>query len=108
MRNIIQASKLMLQLMGHPVPAVISASRKTVMRKASRPHYFSTCIVVLGVIAQDNRILLDRAQESFCKGIRVPDIKLKPLAKLAGDFYIGKENVNGKESYGYSRKPDRD
>jgi hypothetical protein len=51
---------------------------------------------------------LSRKGKSFCKGIRVPDIKLKPLAKLAGDFYIGKENVNGKESYGYSRKPDRD
>ena len=51
---------------------------------------------------------LSRKGKSFCKGIRIPDIKLKPLAKLAGDFYIGKENVNGKESYGYSRKPDRD
>lgn len=50
---------------------------------------------------------LSRKGKSFCKGIRVPDIKLKPLAKLAGNFYIGKENVNGKESYGYSRKPDR-
>ena len=43
----------------------------------------------------------------ICKGVRVPDEKLKPLATLAGDFYIGKEKVNGTESYGYSRKPDR-
>ena len=44
--------------------------------------------------------------KSFCKGIRVPDEKLKPLAGLTGNFYIGRERVNGKESYGYSRKPD--
>ena len=50
---------------------------------------------------------LSRKGKKFCKGVRVPDEKLKPLATLAGDFYIGKENVNGTESYGYSRKPDR-
>ena len=50
---------------------------------------------------------LSRKGKAFCKGIRVPDEKLKPLAGLAGDFYIGKEKVNGTESYGYSRKPDR-
>lgn len=50
---------------------------------------------------------LSRKGKKFCKGIRVPDEKLKPLATLAGDFYIGKENVNGTESYGYSRKPDQ-
>ena len=50
---------------------------------------------------------LSRQGKQFCKGVRVPDEKLKPLANLAGDFYIGKEKVNGKESYGYSRKSDR-
>ncbi|MBQ4434687.1 MAG: recombinase family protein [Clostridia bacterium] len=50
---------------------------------------------------------LSRQGKQFCKGIRVPDEKLKPLAGLAGDFYIGKEKVNGTEGYGYSRKPDR-
>ena len=50
---------------------------------------------------------LSRKGKAFCKGIRVPDEKLKPLAGLAGNFYIGKEKVNGTESYGYSRKPDR-
>lgn len=50
---------------------------------------------------------LSRKGKSFCKGVRVPDEKLKPLAALEGVFYIGKEKVNGTESYGYSRKPDR-
>jgi len=49
---------------------------------------------------------LSRQGKSFCKGIRVPDEKLKPLSELGGNFYIGKEKVNGTESYGYSRKPD--
>ena len=47
------------------------------------------------------------ATEKACKGIRIPDEKLKPLAKMKGDFYIGKEKGNGTESYGYSRKPDK-
>lgn len=50
---------------------------------------------------------LSRKGKKFCKGVRVPDEKLKPLAALAGDFYIGKEKIHGTESYGYSRKPDR-
>ena len=49
---------------------------------------------------------LSRQGKSFCKGIRVPDEKLKPLSDLSGNFYIRKEKVNGTESYGYSRKPD--
>ena len=49
---------------------------------------------------------ISRKGKSFCKGIRVPDEKLKPLSGLTGNFYIGREKVNGKESYGYSRKPD--
>ena len=47
---------------------------------------------------------LSRKGKSFCKGIRVPDEKLKPLANMSGNFYIGKEKINGTESYGYSRK----
>ncbi len=50
---------------------------------------------------------LSRQGKKFCKGVRVPDEKLKPLANLDGNFYIGKEKVNGTEGYGYSRKPDR-
>lgn len=49
---------------------------------------------------------LSRKGKQFCKGIRVPDTKLKPLVEKSGDFYIGKEKIHGKESYGYSRKPD--
>lgn len=49
---------------------------------------------------------LSRKGKTFCKGIRVPDEKLKPLTALEGNFYIGKEKVRGKESYGYTRKPD--
>ena len=47
-----------------------------------------------------------RNGKKYCKGIRVPDVKLKPLSDLGGYFYVGKEKVDGKESYGYSRKPD--
>jgi len=49
---------------------------------------------------------LSRRGKAFCKGVRVPDEKLKPLAKLNGNFFIGKEIVNGKESFGYARKAD--
>lgn len=49
---------------------------------------------------------MSRKGKSFCKGIRVPDEKLRPLTALDGNFYIGKETVRGKESYGYTRKPD--
>lgn len=47
---------------------------------------------------------LSRKGKSYCKGVRVPDEKLKPLENLPGNFYIGKEIINGTESYGYSRK----
>lgn len=50
---------------------------------------------------------LSRKGKAFCKGIRVPDDKLRALRNVDYDVYIGKEKVNGKESYGYSRKPDR-
>ena len=49
---------------------------------------------------------MSRKGKKFCKGVRVPDEKLKPLATLDGNFYIGKEIVDGTEGYGYSRKPD--
>ena len=49
---------------------------------------------------------LSRNGKAYCKGVRVPDAKLKPLSNLSGNFYVGKEKINGKESYGYSRKPD--
>ena len=49
---------------------------------------------------------MSRRGKKYCKGVRIPDEKLKPLANQPGVFYIGKEKVNGTESYGYSRKPD--
>ena len=49
---------------------------------------------------------LDRKGKAFCKGIRVPDEKLRPLSQLTGPFFIGKEMVNGIETFGYSRKAD--
>lgn len=51
---------------------------------------------------------LSRKGKAFCKGIRIPDEKLKPLANMSGNFYIGKEKINGTEGYGYSRKPDEE
>lgn len=50
---------------------------------------------------------LSRQGKKFCKGIRVPDEKLTALRGVDFDVYIGKERVNGTESYGYSRKPDK-
>ena len=50
---------------------------------------------------------LSRQGKRFCKGIRVPDEKLAALREVDFDVYIGKEKVNGTESYGYSRKPDK-
>ena len=48
-----------------------------------------------------------RNGKAYCKGVRVPDEKLQPLGHLSFDIFIGKEYVDGKESYGYSRKSDR-
>ena len=43
----------------------------------------------------------------FCKGIgELPNEKLKALGSLEHDIYIGKEIIDGKESYGYSSRPD--
>lgn len=50
---------------------------------------------------------LSRNGKKFCKGVRVPDEKLAALRNVDYDVFIGKEKVNGTESYGYSRKPDR-
>jgi hypothetical protein len=50
---------------------------------------------------------VSRGGKQFCKGVRVPDEKLKPLRDVNFDAYIGKEIVNGKENYGYSRKPEK-
>lgn len=45
--------------------------------------------------------------KNFCKGIGfLPDAKMQKLGKLDHDIYIGKEIIDGKESYGYSSKPD--
>lgn len=46
-----------------------------------------------------------RHGKSACKGIRIPDEKLKPLKNVPHYAYIGKEFVNGKEVYGYTTKP---
>lgn len=50
---------------------------------------------------------LSRKGKAFCTGVRIPDEKLYPLRNLNGPAYIGKENINGKETYGYSPKPDK-
>lgn len=50
---------------------------------------------------------LSRKGKEFCKGVRVPDEKLMALREVNFDVYIGKEKINGTESYGYSRKPDK-
>ena len=49
---------------------------------------------------------LSRKGKAFCKGIRVPDEKLSPLRNISFSVYIGKELIDGKETYGYSTKPD--
>lgn len=49
---------------------------------------------------------LRRKGKAYCKGVRVPDEKLKPLVRLNGDFFIGKEIVDGRERLGYARKAD--
>ena len=50
---------------------------------------------------------LSRKGKAFCTGVRIPDEKLYPLRNLNYPVYIGKENINGKETYGYSPKPDK-
>lgn len=46
-----------------------------------------------------------RHGKSACKGIRIPDEKLKPLKDVPHYAYIGKEFINGEEVYGYTTKP---
>ena len=49
---------------------------------------------------------LSRKGKAFCKGVRIPDEKLSPLRNISFSAYIGKELIDGKETYGYSSKPD--
>lgn len=49
---------------------------------------------------------LSRKGKAFCKGVRIPDEKLSPLRNISFSAYIGKELIDGKETYGYSTKPD--
>lgn len=51
---------------------------------------------------------MSRHGKAFCRGVRVPDEKLNPLKNIHNNVYIGKETINGKECYGYSRKADRE
>ena len=48
-----------------------------------------------------------RYGKAICKGVRVPDEMLQSLRDYPGIVYIGKEIIDGKECYGYSRKPDQ-
>lgn len=50
---------------------------------------------------------ISRYGKSACRGVRVPDEMLQPLRDYPGLVYIGKEKIDGKECYGYSRKPDQ-
>lgn len=50
---------------------------------------------------------MSRYGKSFCKGVRVPDELLQPLRDKTGPVYIGKEIIDGKECYGYSREPEK-
>lgn len=50
---------------------------------------------------------MSRKGKAFCKGVRVPDAKLRTLSTLNSYAYIGKELINGKEAYGYSAQPDK-
>lgn len=50
---------------------------------------------------------MSRNGKEACPGIRIPDEKLAPLRDTDKTVYIGKEIINGKECYGYSRKPDK-
>ena len=50
---------------------------------------------------------MSRYGKNACKGIRVPDEMLQSLRDYPGIVYIGKEKIDGKECYGYSRKPDQ-
>ena len=49
---------------------------------------------------------LSRKGKAFCKGVRIPDEKLSPLRNIRFSAYIGKELIDGKETYGYSSEPD--
>lgn len=50
---------------------------------------------------------MSRYGKDVCKGVRVPDEMLQSLREDPGIVYIGKEIIDGKERYGYSRKPDK-
>lgn len=50
---------------------------------------------------------MSRYGKGACRGVRVPDEMLQSLRDYPGIVYIGKEKIDGKECYGYSRKPDK-
>ncbi len=50
---------------------------------------------------------LSRQGKAVCRGVRIPDEKLAPLRDADFCAYIGKETDDGKESYGYTRQPDK-
>ena len=68
--DVIEAAEFMLELMRHPVASVVAAASKTVVCEASCPHNFSTCVVIHGIVAKDDCILLNCAQKPFCECIR--------------------------------------
>lgn len=43
----------------------------------------------------------------FCEGVSIPDEILQKVGEPTGIIYIGKENINGEERYGYTSKPDQ-
>ena len=71
----------MLEFMCHPVAAVIAATRKAVMCKASRPHDFSSGAVVLRIVTENYSILLNSTKESFCK--RVSNLHVSAVSKIS-------------------------
>ena len=63
------------------------------------------------IIGKNNKVfwicaMSSRRGKDYCKGIRIPDEKLKGLKDSRQNMYIGKEIIHGKSCYGYSSKPD--
>ena len=45
--------------------------------------------------------------KDFCEGVSIPDEILQRVGEPSNNIYLGRENINGEERYGYTSKPDQ-
>ena len=101
----------MLQLVGHPVPAVVAAAGQAVVRQASGPHDLRPGVVVLRILRQDLRVLLHRAQQALRQRVgdlHVPAVGEVPLHGVHHDVRAAAGRLVVRQGHGQFRVHDRE